>query len=486
MTELANIGAIFPEIVIVVGAMAVLMIGAFRPRRGDGAPQGVSSLLAGLILAAAGGLVLVQPAVDVLLFDGTLVVDNLARFMKVLIFAGSIAGLLLSYDFLRDKGLAKFEYPVLILIATAGMSLMVSANDLVVLYLAVELQSLALYVLAAFHRDNLRSSEAGLKYFVLGALSSGMLLYGASLIYGFTGSTAFAEIAKVPAMKDGVLNIGLVFGLVFLLVGLVFKVSAVPFHMWTPDVYEGAPTPVTAFFAAAPKLAAMALLMRVLGGAVPGLSDQWQQIIIFVAIASMVLGAFAAIGQNNIKRLMAYSSIGHVGFALVGLAANTQAGVQATLIYLAIYLAMTLGAFACILAMRRQDHMVEEIDELAGLAQNNLLVAVVLGVLMLSLAGLPPFAGFVAKLYVFSAAIEQGLYPLAIIGVLASVVGAYYYLRIVKVMFFDEPKEKFSRVYSRLGLVMAASIVVVIGLMIVPSPLVDASAVAAKSLHFLK
>ena len=298
-------------------------------------------------------------------------------------------------------------------------------------------------MVAAIRRDDVRSSEAGLKYFVLGALSSGMLLYGASLIYGFTGSTSFAAIAAAAKASGAAQDIGLIIGLVFLLVGLAFKISAVPFHMWTPDVYEGAPTPVTAFFAAAPKAAAIALLMRVTLGAFAGIGPQWQQVVSVLAIASMGLGAFAAIGQTNIKRLLAYSAIGNIGYALIGLAAGSPEGAHGVIIYMVIYIAMTLGAFACVLAMRRPQGMVEEIDELAGLAQTNLGMATVLAILMFSLAGIPPLAGFFAKFYVFAAAVKEGLWPLAVFGVLASVVGAYYYVRIVKIMFFDAPKEKF-------------------------------------------
>jgi NADH-quinone oxidoreductase subunit N len=376
----------------------------------------------------------------------------------------------------------RYEIPVLVLLATVGMLMMVSANDLIALYLGLELQSLALYVLAAVRRDDVRSSEAGLKYFVLGALSSGMLLYGASLLYGFTGSTSFAGIASVAQGEAAAGNLGLIAGLVFLLVGLAFKVSAVPFHMWTPDVYEGAPTPVTAFFAAAPKLAAMALLTRVLAAAFPGLLAEWQQIVVFLAIASMLLGAVAAIGQTNIKRLMAYSSIGHVGFALVGLAAGSEQGIEGLLVYLAIYLVMTLGTFACILAMRRPDQPVEEIGELAGLAENNLPMAFVLAMLLFSLAGVPPLAGFFAKFYVFAAAVKAGLYALAVIGVLASVVGAFYYLRIVKLMFFDEPKAKFAAVEPYTRFVMAVAGLFVVLYTVFPSALVEAAAAAAKSL----
>ncbi len=373
---------------------------------------------------------------------------------------------------------------MLVLLATAGMMMMISSGDLIALYLGLELQSLALYVVAAFRRDDVRSSEAGLKYFVLGALSSGMLLYGASLVYGFTGTTRFAEIATIATASNAASNIGLIFGLVFLLVGIAFKISAVPFHMWTPDVYQGAPTPVTAFFSAAPKVAAMALLVRVVVTAFPGIASQWQQIVTFLAIASMVFGAFAAIGQTNIKRMLAYSSIANVGFALVPLAAGSREGMQGVLIYMAIYMVMTLGAFACVIAMRRQQGAVEEIDDLSGLARHNLPMAFVLLALMFSLAGIPPLAGFWAKYYAFLPAIKQGLYALAVIGVLASVVGAYYYLRVVKVMFFDDAKPAFLPVPGGVAFVMAASGLFVLLFVVVPSPLVDAAARAAASLRF--
>src|SRR5262249_36630384 len=372
----------------------------------------------------------------------------------------------------------RFEYPVLILLATTGMLMLISAADLIALYLGLELMSLSLYVVAAIDRDNVRSTEAGLKYFVLGALSSGMLLYGASLIYGFTGTVTFSGIAQ--AAGSG--GIGLTFGLVFLFAGLCFKVSAVPFHMWTPDVYEGAPTPVTAFFASAPKVAAIAIFMRVCIGAFPNIMVQWQQILVFVAIASMALGAFAAIGQRNIKRLMAYSSIGHMGFALVGLAAGTPEGIQGVLVYIAIYLTMTLGTFACILAMKRDGVAVEGIADLAGLAQTKPAMAFFLAMLLFSLAGVPPLAGFFAKLYVFLAAIKAGLYGLAVIGVLASVVGAYYYLAIVKVMYFDEPAPAFEPMRGELKAVLGIMGLANLLFFVFPGPLVDAAAAAAKSL----
>jgi NADH-quinone oxidoreductase subunit N len=332
---------------------------------------------------------------------------------------------------------------------------MVSANDMLALYLGLELQSLALYVIAAINRDSVRSTEAGLKYFVLGALASGILLYGISLVYGYTGNTSFEAIAS--ALTGAERQTGLVFGLVFVLAGLVFKISAVPFHMWTPDVYEGAPTPVTAFFAAAPKMAAMALIVRVTMGAFEPVAADWQQIVVFVAIASMVLGAFAAIGQRNIKRLMAYSSIGHMGYALVGLAANSEAGVRGVVIYMLIYLAMTLGTFAFILAMRRKEGNVERIDDLAGLSATNPVMATMLTVQMFSLAGIPWLAGFFGKWYVFLAAIDANLYALAVIGVLASVVGAYYYIRIIKIMWFDESAGGFEPMANELKLVLGAT-----------------------------
>ena len=361
------------------------------------------------------------------------------------------------------------------------MMLMLSANDLIILYLGLELQSLALYVIAAFNRDSVRSTEAGLKYFVLGSVSSGMLLYGMSLVYGFTGNTGFPEIAAAITAQGGS-SLGLVFGLVFILAGLAFKVSAVPFHMWTPDVYEGAPTPVTAFFAAAPKIAAMGMLTRIVIDAFEPVTHDWQQIIVFVSIASMALGAFAAIGQHNIKRLMAYSSIGHMGFALVGLAAGTQAGVEGVVIYMTAYLAMTLGAFACILSMRRKEGMVEEISDLSGLARTNLPMAVLLGVILFSLAGIPPFVGFFAKFYVFLAAVEAGLYPLAIIGILSSVVGAYYYLRIVKVMFFDEPARAFLPMPVELKFTLGLSSLFVMFFVVFAGSIVEMAAAAAGTL----
>jgi NADH-quinone oxidoreductase subunit N len=477
MTDTAELPALLPalpEIVLAVGAMALLMLGAFRGERSAPAIHWLSIAL----LVAAGVIVVWLPAGKLVTFGGSFVVDDFARFLKLLALTGSACAILMSFDFLAREKQQKFEYSILILLSTAGMLMLISAADLIAMYLGLELMSLALYVVAAIDRDSVRSTEAGLKYFVLGALSSGMLLYGASLVYGFTGTVSFAGIAKAATHP----GIGLVFGLVFLFAGFCFKVSAVPFHMWTPDVYEGAPTPVTAFFAAAPKIAAMAIFARATITAFPGITHQWQQIVVFVAIASMALGAFAAIGQHNIKRLMAYSSIGHMGFALIGLAAGTAEGIQGVLVYMAIYLAMTLGTFAVILSMRRTEGMVEEISDLSGLARTNPPLAFFLAMLLFSLAGIPPLAGFFAKYYVFLGAIKAGLYGLAVIGVLASVVGAYYYLLIVKIMYFDEPSKGFNPVPGSLKAVLGIAGLFNLLYFVYPAPLITAAGIAAKSL----
>ncbi len=475
MTEQLSFAALLPELTLAIGGMALLMLGV-----GGREDRGELVLWLSAAVLVLSGIFVAMGEGTVTAFSGSFIADPYARMLKLLALFGAAVALIMSRDFWRDDGGIKFEYPVLVLFATTGMLMMISAHDLMALYVGLELQSLSLYVVAAFKRDSSRSSEAGLKYFVLGALSSGMLLYGASLIYGFTGSTEFTQIAN--AVQPSGANIGLIFGLVFLLTGFAFKISAVPFHMWTPDVYEGAPTPVTAFFAAAPKIAAMALFVRVVITAFPAVTDQWQQIVIFLSIASMGLGAFAAIGQRNIKRLMAYSSIGHMGFALVGLAAGTEQGVQGVIVYLAIYLVMTLGTFAVVLSLRRDGKMVEDIAQLAGLSRTKPLMALALAVLLFSLAGIPPLAGFFAKFYVFLAAIEAGLYPLAVIGVLLSVVGAFYYLRIVKLMYFDEPAAGFEPMPGVLGAVLTVSGLLIMFFFLYPSPLVAAAATAAKSL----
>ena len=475
MSPALHLSVALPELTLATGAMVLLLVGVSTRKE-----HAEIILWAAVLALALAGFFVLQESGTTTLFGDSFIVDPFAHALKLLTLTGSAVTLIMSIDYWRGEGRLKFEFPILVLLATTGMLMMISANDLIALYVGLELQSLSLYVVAAFDRRSARSSEAGLKYFVLGALSSGMLLYGASLIYGFTGSTLFTDIAA--AVQPSGANLGLIFGLVFLMTGFAFKISAVPFHMWTPDVYEGAPTPVTAFFAAAPKLAAMALTVRTLFAAFPSVTHEWQQIVTFLAIASMALGSFAAIGQRNIKRLMAYSSIGHMGYALVGLAAGTAEGVQGVIIYLAIYLAMTLGTFACILAMRRHGRMVEDIDQLAGLSNTSPMMAFLLAMLLFSLAGIPPLAGFFAKFYVFLAAINAGLYALAVIGVLLSVVGAYYYLRIVKIMYFDAPVERFEPMPGLLAAVLGASGLFILFYFVYPAPLVNVAEAAAKSL----
>jgi NADH-quinone oxidoreductase subunit N len=471
--------AAIPEIFLACAGMALLLVGAFR--RGN--PTQLIARLSVLCLVAT-AVVVLMGSKDATAFGGLFIVDRFGVFFKVLVLAGSSLAIVMSMDYIEREGMSRFEFPVLMLLSTVGMLLMLSANDLISLYLGLELQSLALYVVAAFRRDDLRSTEAGMKYFVLGALSSGMLLYGASMVYGFTGTTAFVDIAaSLTQPASGAPPVGVIVGIVLVIAGLAFKVSAVPFHMWTPDVYEGAPTPVTAFFAAAPKLAAMGLLVRVMMEPFGHMVAQWQQIIVFVSIASMVLGAVAAINQENIKRLMAYSSIGHVGYALVGLAAGTREGVIGVLVYMAIYLVMNVGTFGCILLMRQKGRMVEGIGDLAGLSKTKPAMAAALAILMFSMAGIPPMAGFFGKLFVFQAAVNVGLYWLAVIGVVASVVSAFYYLRIIKVMYFDEPVESLDRSTGWMmnGIIAVSSLAILL-FFALPGPLIDSAAAAAASL----
>ncbi|SFZ82612.1 NADH-quinone oxidoreductase subunit N [Devosia enhydra] len=450
LTSFAALAPALPEVVLAIGALVLLLAGVlFSKDRYEGV-----AIAAVVLLVAVLGLVVFQPNVGQV-FNGGFIEDAFSRYMKALVLGASALALVLSFNSARENGLNKFEFSILILLATLGMMMMVSANDLMSVYVGLELQSLSLYVIAAMRRDSAKATEAGLKYFVLGALSSGMLLYGASLIYGFTGHTQLDLI--VGTIAEGERSVGLIFGMVFLLAGVAFKISAVPFHMWTPDVYEGAPTPVTAFFAAAPKVAAMALLIRLVTVSFGPITGDWQQIVIFLSIASMVLAAFAAIGQNNLKRLIAYSSIGHVGFALVGLSSGTETGVEGVAIYMAIYLTMTVGLFACILSLRTETGHVETITELAGLARTRPFAAGIMAVLMFSLVGLPPLAGFFAKWHVFLAAIEAQLFVLAVIGMLASAVSAFYYLRVVKTMYFDEPVIQFAPAPRELAIVMGAS-----------------------------
>ena len=476
VTDFASLAPAYPEMLLAIGALVVLLLGvAINKER--------SPLIAWLSLAllvVVGFVVVLVPA-DGVLFNGVFIVDAFARYMKVAVLGGAALGLVLGMSNPADHGVAKFEYAVLILLATLGMMIMVSAYDLMSLYVGLELQSLALYVMAAIKRDDLRASEAGLKYFVLGALSSGLLLYGASLIYGFTGHTNLGEIVVAIASEGR--SVGLIFGVVFLLAGIAFKIAAVPFHMWIPDVYEGAPTPVTAFFAMAPKIAAMALMIRLTMETFAPITRDWQQIVIFLSIASMVLATFAAIGQRSLKRFIAYSSIGHVGFSLVGLSSGTQVGAEGVAIYLVIYVLMTVGMFACLLALRSDKGYVETIDELAGAARTRPFVAGVFAILLFSFIGLPPLAGFFAKWHVFLAAIEAHLFVLAVIGMLASAISAFYYLRIIKIMYFDEPVHEFAAVPVELNLVMAASsFLVVTYYFVVGSPLATMAHIAAGSL----
>lgn len=450
-----NLMPVLPEIILAVAAMAWLMLGVIKR---DSDTTASVTMLSIVSLLAALAAVVMMGGDRVVTMNGMFVMDAYAGFVKILILVGTAATLLLAKPFMEMHNLNRFEFPAVILLATTGMLMMVSANDFLSLYMGLELQSLSLYVLAAFSRDRARATEAGLKYFVLGALSSGILLYGISLVYGFSGHIGFEAITRAVG---GEAPIGLVVGLVFILAGLAFKISAVPFHMWAPDVYEGAPTPVTAFFAAAPKVAAFALLMRVLFDAFPGLTHEWRQIVIVMSVLSMFIGAFVALMQTNLKRLMAYSSIGHVGFALLGVAAGTEAGVEGVLLYLAIYLTMSLGAFAVILNLRHSDGVTEEIADLAGLMKTRPALAISMMILMFSMAGIPPIAGFFGKLFVFMAAVDAGLYSLAVIGVVTSVVSAVYYLRIVKVMFMDEPKVDFVETESKgASFVLTASAVI--------------------------
>ncbi len=470
-----SLPVVLPEAVLALGTLLLVLYGALRGERAYSLVTEASVALLGIVFLIA----VWKTRPMGITFYGAFADDPFTRFMSGLALIGSLVTLLLSLEFMRKERIAGFEFPVLILLSTLGMLMLIAANDFIALYLGLELMSLALYVIAAYRRHDLRATEAGLKYFVLGALSSGMLLYGISLIYGYAGSVTFRAVAA--AVHDHH-SMGVLFGLVFVLAGLAFKISAVPFHMWTPDVYEGAPTPVTTFFASAPKIAAMAVLVRVVFSAFPGIAGDWRQILVFVSIASMGLGAFAAIGQRNIKRLMAYSSIGHMGFALVGLASGTVEGAQSVIVYMSIYVVMTLGTFAAILSMRRDGVAVETINDLAGLARTDSVMAFFLATMMFSLAGVPPLAGFFAKFYVFAAAIKADLYGLAVIGVLFSAVGAYYYLRIVKLMYFDEPAVAFDQPGVVARSVLALAAVLIIAFVLAPSLLTNAAMAAAQTL----
>jgi NADH-quinone oxidoreductase subunit N len=457
---------IIPELFLITSIMILLMIGVFYKNSFNLIYKlSVITLLATFIL-------LFNHSIDtsIKLFNNSYTIDYFSLFMKVLTLIACIFVMLSSFDYIKLIGINKIEYPILILSATLGMMIMISSYDLIVFYMGLELQSLSLYVLASFNRDNYRSSEAGLKYFVLGALSSGLLLYGCSLIYGFSGSTNFDLIAQ----NMDQLNTGSIFGIVFILVGLAFKVSAVPFHMWAPDVYEGSPTSVTTFFAIVPKVAALTVFIRILYVPFINVIAQWQMIIIFISLASMILGAVAAIGQINIKRLMAYSSIGHMGYALAGLATGSNEGIQGTVIYLSIYLLMNLGIFSCIFMMRRKDIFYEDIQDLSGLSKNHPIISFCLLVLLFSLAGIPPLAGFFAKFYIFMAVIKAQMYTLAIMGLITTVISAFYYLRIIKIIYFDESKETFEMEQNfGLRISLALSTIIILVYFIYPSLLID-------------
>ena len=475
-----NLAPILPELILTIGSIALMMVAAFLGRKGSALCSWASiALLLGASLALAG-----ESSSAGMLFGGQLVADGFGAFGKLIIYLSAAVAIVMAHNWFERDFEHGAEYPVLILMAAVGMSVMVSATSLVTLYVGVELNSLAAYVLASYRRTDERSAEAGLKYFVLGALASGIMLYGISLLYGFTGTIQFEGVAAAFA-REGTQSIGLLFGLVFLLAGLAFKISAVPFHMWTPDVYEGAPTPVTALFASAPKVAAVLLGVRVCLDSLAPAIDAWRQIMIFAALASIFLGAVAAYGQTNIKRLLAYSSINNVGFALIGLVAGGPAGASAVLFYMAVYVVMTLGAFLCVQRMRDENgEPLEAIDTLSGLAQTRPGLAAALATFMLSLAGLPPLFGFWPKLLVFQAAVAEGFLPLAVFGILGTVIGAYYYLRIVKVMYFDAPAQAYGKGQGMVEgalIAIAAILVSPLGYLLI-GPLGDVTNRAAGSL----
>ena len=467
-----NILNIIPEIFIFCSALILLILGLFIKN------IKLINNLAILSLLIAVALVINQPFQSIYL--NSYVIDEFSSLFKIMIFIGSIVTLVMFVSSREDLHINLYEFPILILFSTLGMMVMVSANDLLAMFIGLELQSLSLYVLAALNRNSLLSSEAGIKYFILGALSSGLLLFGISYIYGFSGNTNFNLIAVNYNSE----SLGLLIGIVFVLAGLAFKVSAVPFHMWTPDVYQGAPTPITAFFALAPKIAAMGLLVRFLFNSFGELYLDWQQIIFFISIASMMLAAFAAIAQTNIKRLMAYSSIGHIGYALIGVACVSSEGLRSLLIYLMIYLVMNISVFTVILSLKRNDAYFENISDLSGMYKNHPFTTILVALMMFSLAGIPPLAGFFGKFYIFVAALESNMVFLAVIGIIASVISAFYYLRIVKIMYFDEPKEEFDGVNIRsLQVLFYPSSFLVILFFIYPAPIIQLSEYAIKSFY---
>ena len=462
-----NLNLVLPEIFISLSIMFLLVLGVFK---NDSSKIIFNISLLVLLIASIITLNETFSINRVTLLNNSVVIDPMSSLMKIITLIGAFLVLVISSAYLKSFKIYKIEYPVLILSSVLGMMVMISSNDLMVFYMGLELQSLALYVLATFNRDQLKSSEAGLKYFVLSALSSGLLLYGCSLIYGFSGSTNFNVISSQLNSNEYVLT----FGIVFILVGLAFKISAVPFHMWAPDVYEGSPTSVTLFFTMVPKIAALTVFIRFLYVPFLNLIDQWQMIIIFLSIASMLFGAIAAIGQTNIKRLVAYSSIGHIGYTLAGLATGSNEGIQSSIIYISIYVIMNLALFSCLLMLKRNDQYYEDIDDLSGLSKNHPLLSLSLLVILFSLAGIPPLAGFFAKFYIFKAVIEQSMYFLAIVGLLSTVIAAFYYLRIIKIIYFDKEKEKYDEDHSLwLKFSLTFSTILILLYFIFPSQLID-------------
>ena len=462
-----NLNLVLPEIFISLSIMFLLVLGVFKK---DSSKITFNISLLVLLIVSIITLNETFSINRVTLFNNSVVIDPMSSLMKIITLIGAFLVLVISSAYLKSFEIFKIEYPVLILSSVLGMMVMISSNDLMVFYIGLELQSLALYVLATFNRDQLKSSEAGLKYFVLSALSSGLLLYGCSLIYGFSGSTNFNVISSQLNSNEYVLT----FGIVFILVGLAFKISAVPFHMWAPDVYEGSPTSVTLFFTMVPKIAALTVFIRFLYVPFLNLIDQWQMIIIFLSIASMLFGAIAAIGQTNIKRLIAYSSIGHIGYTLAGLATGSNEGIQSSIIYISIYVIMNLALFSCLLMLKRNDQYYEDIDDLSGLSKNHPLLSLSLLVILFSLAGIPPLAGFFAKFYIFKAVIEQSMYFLAIVGLLSTVIAAFYYLRIIKIIYFDKEKEKYDEDHSLwLKFSLTFSTILILLYFIFPSQLIE-------------
>ena len=464
---MTNLELVFPEIFLSLSIMFLLILGVFK-KNSSKLIQNIS-----LIVLLISAVIIFNETLGIqetLLFNGSVIVDYLSSFMKIITLLAAFLVLVISSNYLRTFKIFKIEYPILILSSVLGMMVMISSNDLIVFYMGLELQSLALYVLATFNRDQLKSSEAGLKYFVLSALSSGLLLYGCSLIYGFTGSTNFNLIASQLNSNEYAIT----FGIVFILVGLAFKISAVPFHMWAPDVYEGSPTSVTLFFTMVPKIAALTVFIRFLYVPFLNLIEQWQMILIFLSIASMLFGAIAAIGQTNLKRLIAYSSISHIGYALAGLATGSNNGIQSSVIYITIYILMNLGFFSCLLMMKRNNKYFEDIEDLSGLSKNHPLLSLSLLLILFSLAGIPPLAGFFAKFYIFKSVLEQSMFFLAIVGLLSTVVAAFYYLRIIKIMYFDKEKEKYDTDHSLwLKFSLTASTLLILIYFIFPSQLID-------------